>query len=271
MSASDGESAASQPPDLPQIWPDAALSADKFLGGRLVLRQPVKGYRAGADPVLLAAAVPARVGESLLDLGCGAGTAALCAGARVPGLRLAGLERQPAYAALAARNARENGIEMQVHCGDLSAMPEALRQAQFHHVIANPPYFRRDASVPARAHDREGALGEETPLALWVEAAAKRCRPGGSVTFIHRAERLPELMAAFADRLGSLELKPLVPRAGRESQLVLLRGRKGGRAAFRLHAGLLLHAGEIHSDQGSDYTAEASRIMRAAGALDFAS
>lgn len=251
-------------------WPEAELSADKFLGGRLVLRQPRKGYRAGADPVLLAAAVLARPGESLLDLGCGAGTAALCAGARVPGLRLAGLERQPAYAELARRNARENGLEMTVTCGDLSVMPEALRQQQFHHVIANPPYFRRDASVRARADDREGALGEETPLALWVDAAARRCRPGGTVTFIHRAERLPDLMTAFAARLGSLELKPLVPRAGRESQLVLLRGRKGGRAAFRLHAGLLLHEGEAHSELGSDYTDEASRIMRAAAPLEFA-
>ena len=150
-------------------WPEAELSADKFLGGRLVLRQPRKGYRAGADPVLLAAAVLARPGESLLDLGCGAGTAALCAGARVPGLRLAGLERQPAYAELARRNARENGLEMTVTCGDLSVMPEALRQQQFHHVIANPPI---SAATPL------SAPGPTTAKAPW---ARKPRWPSGSM------------------------------------------------------------------------------------------
>ena len=48
---------------------------DLFLDGRLRIRQPANGYRAGADPVFLAAAVPAKPGESVLELGCGAGVA----------------------------------------------------------------------------------------------------------------------------------------------------------------------------------------------------
>jgi tRNA1Val (adenine37-N6)-methyltransferase len=42
---------------------------DAFLGGRITLEQPTKGYRAGVDPVLLAASVPARAGQSVLELG----------------------------------------------------------------------------------------------------------------------------------------------------------------------------------------------------------
>ncbi|QPM90696.1 tRNA1(Val) (adenine(37)-N6)-methyltransferase [Pseudooceanicola algae] len=245
------------------------LSRDRFLGGKLWLNQPRAGYRAGVDPVLLAASIPASAGQSLLDIGCGIGTAALCAGTRVPGLRLSGLERQAPYAALARRNARENGLEMVIHEGDLTRMPPDLRQERFDHVIANPPYFRRNASIPSHIRDREGALGEETPLDLWVDAASRRCAPGGFVTFIHRAERLPELMAAFDARLGSLELKPLIPRRGRESQLILLRGRKEGRGAFRLHAGLLLHENASHTSDHSDYTREASRILRDGESLIF--
>ena len=119
---------------------EAALSRDAFLCGRLHLWQPKKGYRAATDPVILAAACPARAGERVLDLGCGAGAAALCLAARVPGVQLAGLEVQPAYATLARRNAVENGVDMQVECGDLAQMPVALRR-DFDHVIANPPYY----------------------------------------------------------------------------------------------------------------------------------
>jgi tRNA1(Val) A37 N6-methylase TrmN6 len=249
---------------------DESLSRDRFLGGRLTLLQPRRGYRAGVDPVFLAASVQAHAGQSLLDLGCGGGVAALCAGARNPGLSLTGLERQAPYAALARRNATENGLEMTVYEGDLTAMPGDLRQIRFDHVIANPPYFRRDASVPAQAEDREGAMGEDTPLASWVEVAARRCLPGGYVTFVHRSERLPELLGAFSLHLGSLELKPLLPRAGRAAHLVLLRGRKGGRAAFRLHAGLVLHRGETHDCDGANYSPEVSRILRDGDPLIFA-
>ncbi|MDF1857261.1 methyltransferase [Pseudooceanicola sp.] len=248
---------------------DNGLTRDAFLGGRVMIRQPRQGYRAGVDPVFLAASVLAKPGESLLDLGCGVGTAALCAGTRLPGLRLVGLERQADHAALAVANAAENGLEMEVITGDLTAMPPALRQRQFDHIIANPPYFLRHSSVAGQHDAREAAMGEDTPLADWVSVAARRLRPGGSLTFIHRAERLPELITAFASHLGALELKPLTPRAGRAARLLLLRGRKERNAAFQLHAGLLLHSGASHTSDAEDYTAIASAILREAAPLDF--
>jgi len=86
-------------------------SYDQFLGGRLTVAQPKTGYRAGVDPVLLAASVPAGRGESVLELGCGVGVASLCLAARVPGLKITGVEIQPDAAILAAQNAQHNGCK----------------------------------------------------------------------------------------------------------------------------------------------------------------
>jgi len=244
----------------------AELSVDAFLGGRLEIAQPRAGYRAGIDPVLLAAAVPAKAGETVFDLGCGAGVAALCAGARVPGLRLSGLEMQPAYAALARANAARNGIAMEVLTGDVTAMPEALRQRQFDHVIANPPWFDRGTGTRAADAGREGALGEALPLADWVAAALRRCRPGGHVCVIHRAERLACLLAAMR---GSVEVLPLIPRRGRAARLVLVRARKGGRAALRLCDGWLLHDGANHDGDRENLTASTASVLRDAAPLPF--
>lgn len=245
------------------------LSCDDFLGGRLRVWQPRRGYRAGLDPVLLAASVPARAGQSVLELGCGVGVASLCLGARVPGVALTGLEVQADYADLARRNAVENGADFTVMTGDLRAMPEALRQRQFDHVMANPPYFQRDAGTGAADAGRDLALGGDTPLADWVAVAARRCGPKGTVTFVQRIERLPELMAAMQAHLGSLELLPFIPREGRAPQLFLIRGRKGGRAAFRMHPGLLVHPGSGHQDGGEDYTPTLLAVQREGAALPF--
>ena len=247
------------------MFADSELTDDAFLCGRLRLWQPAKGYRAATDPVLLAAACPASAGQSVLDLGCGVGAAALCLGVRVPGLTLTGLELQPGYADLARRNAARNGVALDVVTGDLTAIPAALRHG-FDHVIANPPYYPR-AGTPSPVPGRDLALRAEVPLALWVEAATKRLHPGGWLTLICGADGLPEVLGALAPRLGSVAVLPLAPRADRPALRILLQARKGGRGAFRLLAPFVLHQGEAHDGDRESYTARASGVLRDGQAL----
>jgi tRNA1(Val) A37 N6-methylase TrmN6 len=236
------------------------LSDDKFLCGRLRLLQPLKGYRAATDPVLLAAACPARPGDSVLDLGCGAGAASLCLGLRVPGLALSGLEVQPDYAELARRNAIRNGIALEVRDGDLARMPKALRR-DFDHVIANPPYYGSGGS-PSPEAGRARAMQVQTPLADWVATAARRLRPGGWLTLILITEGLPEVLSAMAPRLGSAAVLPLAPREGRPALRVLVQARKGGRAQFRLLSPFVIHKGAAHDGDRESYTPAANAVLR---------
>jgi len=247
----------------------AALTQNDFLSGRVTLWQPKDGYRAGVDPVLLAATIPAKPGQQVLELGSGAGAAFLCLAARVPDLTVHAVELQPEYAALAQRNAKDNGADATIWEADLAALPLELRQMQFDHVLANPPYFDRTASTAAQDAGRDVAMGEDTPLRVWIEVAAKRLAPKGTATFVHRAERLPDLLSGMQDVLGSLQVLPLQARAGRDANLVLVRGVKGGRAAFRLHAPVRLHEGDKHTQDGESYTAQISAVLRDGAALLF--
>ncbi|MGY9046208.1 hypothetical protein P775_25675 [Puniceibacterium antarcticum] len=252
-----------------QTFSDDRLSCDAFLGGRLRLFQPRQGYRSGIDPVLLAASVPARAGESVLDLGCGAGAALLCLGSRVAGLQLWGAELQPGYAALADRNAALNGLEAQIVTADLNALPAPLSQMQFTHVIANPPFFDPARRTSASDPGRETGLAEGSPLADWVAIAARRTAPGGTVTMIQSAERLPDLAAGMIAHLGSVQLWPLAPRAGRDPRLILVRGRKAGRGVFRLHAPLILHEGDQHLGDVESYVPLIRTVLRDGADLPF--
>lgn len=244
----------------------AELTEDHFLGGRLRLLQPRMGYRAATDPVLLAAAIPAKAGQSVLDLGCGAGAAALCLGIRVPGLVLAGLELQHGYARLAHENAARNGLTLSVTEGDIAAMPAALRAQSFDHVIANPPYYAPSSPAAVDA-GRDTALRETAPASLWVDAGLRRLRSGGVFTMIHLAERLPALLGALEGRASAAVL-PLCPRAGRAASRVIVQFRKGGRSPFRLLAPLVLHEGGAHDGDRESWTSEVNEILRAGAALN---
>ena len=246
----------------------SGLTRDAFLGGRLQVWQPATGYRAGIDPVLLAAAVPARPGQRVLDLGCGVGVVLMCLAARVGELGLWGVEIQPAYCDLARRNLAENGIEARVACADLAALPAEIAAIGFDHVVANPPYLHPGSRTPSVDPGRDVALAGPTPLKVWVDVAARRLRPGGQAHFIQRADRLPELLGAVSARFGSVRLCPVAPRQGRPAKLVLIRAVKGGRGAFRMLAPLTLHAGDRHIRDGDDYTPAVGGILRAGDGLD---
>ena len=246
---------------------DEALTEDRLLGGRLRLMQPARGYRAATDPVLLAAATAARPGERVLDLGCGAGAAALCLAARVPGLALTGIEISPFYAGLARRNALANGAPLEVVEGDVAAPPAELRALTFDRAIMNPP-FHAAVSMPSPLDHRDTANREgEAPLAAWVATALARLAPRGWLTVIQRTERLPELLTALEGKAGDIAVRPLAAREGHGARRVILAARKGARGPFRLCAPLILHAGPAHARDADDFAPEAAAILRDAAPL----
>lgn len=226
--------------------PWAGLSEDRLLGGRVAILQPREGLRAGHDAVLLAASVPARPGETVLELGCGAGAAFLCLAARVPGIAVVAVEREPALAALARENAARNRLAaVTVIEGDVA--DPALRRALplVAHGFANPPFWSAGTAPPAAL--RRGAT-HGVELAAWAGCLAAAVAPRGSARLILPAARFAEGLEALAGAgFGSPVLLPLWPRAGEAAKRVILGARRGGRAPGRVLPGLVLHDGAAPS------------------------
>lgn len=246
---------------------DAELTLDALQGGRVRLLQPRLGYRAATDPVLLAAACAARPGERALDLGCGAGAAALCLAARVPGLDLHGLEIQPAYADLARRNAAAAGVALTVHEGDVARPPAALRETPFDLVLTNPPWFPPETPRPGDP-GRGRAHVEGAPVADWIAAALRRLRTGGRLAVVHRVEALSRILGALEGRAGDVRVLPLAAREGRAAGRVIVTARKGARGPLALLAPLVLHAGARHEADADDFSDAARAVLRDGEALD---
>ena len=212
-----------------------------LLGGRVRLRQPAKGYRAGMDAALLAAAVEARPGERVVEAGCGAGAVLMQIAARRPGVRLTGLERDPAMAALARENAALNGADAQILEGDVAAGFRALGLDPFDHAVSNPPFFDDPGALRAPAEGKRGAWMADDGLAAWTRFLLKAVREGGTITVIHRADRLADLLAGLGATAGSFSVRPVHAFADEPAKRVLVRAVKTGRAPLRLLPALVLH------------------------------
>ena len=244
----------------------APLTDDKFLDGRLNIWQPLYGYRASTDPVFLAAAMRAKAGETVLELGCGAGVALACLLRRVP-VQATGLELQQEYADLARRNMARNGLTAEIVQGDLANMPAALRAQSFDHVMMNPPFYQSAChSAPQDAGKSTAFLEGKIGLEDWILAGMKRLKPFGWLTIIHRSARLPEILAALG-KAGDIHILPLSARQGRAARRVIVQARKGAAGPLELLAPLVLHTGESHGGDGDDFSQTASEILRLGNAL----
>lgn len=245
---------------------ESAFSNDHVLGGRVALRQPRKGYRAGLDAALLAAACDAADGARVLDAGCGPGAALLPAAHRRPLTHFAGVERDPDALALARENISANGLDGRVSAvaGDVTQRFSTLGLEPFDAVMSNPPFFDDPAAISGPAPEREGAYLADGGLQAWTRFMLKAVREGGSLTLIHRADRLADILALLGQGAGSFRIRPVQPFADEPAKRVLVRAIKTGKAPL-----VLLPALVLHDRDGGKHTAQVEAILRGEADLEW--
>jgi len=241
---------------------EGAAAESALLGGRVRLRQPVKGYRAGMDAALLAATVEAGPGQRVIEAGCGAGAVMMQIAARRAGISLTGLERDAAMAALARDNAVLNGADASIIEGDVAAGFRALDLPPFDWAVSNPPFFDDPGALRAPAEGKRGAWMADDGLKAWTNFLLKSVREGGRIVVIHRADRLADLLALLGETAGSFAVRGVHPHADEPAKRVLVQAIKTGKAPLRLLPPLVLH-----DRAGAKHTAEAEAILRGEAGL----
>jgi tRNA1(Val) A37 N6-methylase TrmN6 len=235
-----------------------------LLDRRLHYAQLQSGHRSGIEPVLLAAAIPAKDGDNVIEAGTGAGAGLLCLAARVANLRGVGIERAPPLAMLAQRNFGDNGFtNLAVIAADITRLPltDLPVQRRFDHAFANPPW-RPPPDTPSPDPIRR--LAHQSTCGLlpaWANALAAVLKPRGTLTFILPATSLTDGLDAMTRAgCGAARIMPLWPRSGRPAKLIIVQSRKGHRGHLTLLQGLTLH-------DEAGYTGPANDILRRGASL----
>lgn len=218
---------------------------DRLLDGRLILRQPRRGHRAGSDAILLAAAVPDLGEGPLLDIGAGVGTIGLAVALAQPGLRVVLIERDPDLAVLAAGNIALNHLEERVSviAGDIAGPAAALglSPASFACVAMNPPFYPPRETKASPVPNRRAAHVAEGTLEPWLKAARRLLRPGGRIALIHRAEAIAEVLDGLATGFGDVAIRPVHALADRPAIRILVTAVLGSRKPAALLPAFVLN------------------------------
>lgn len=246
------------------------VTHDAALGGRLRLAQPKRGHRFGHDAILLAAAIPAKSGDRVVEFGAGVGAAGLAVAARVPGIDLTLVEIEPELTALASQNIAANGFSASARAVTLDVeAPSAAFEAaglpaeSIDHVLMNPPF--NDAAMQASPNPlrrKAHASGRDT-LSQWIASAACLLRPGGMLTLIWRAHDLTAIEHALHGTFGDMAVLPIHSIEGQAAIRVICRAVKGATGARMDLQGFVLN------DSNRTPTDAAEAVLRDGRALPF--
>jgi tRNA1(Val) A37 N6-methylase TrmN6 len=227
--------------------PCQEFTEDAFLGGKLHLRQPKSGHRAGHDAMLLAAATPARSGDRVVEFGAGVGAAGLAVAKRVAGIKLVLVEIDEGLAELARGNAISNAIAADLIALDVTSGPGAFEAAGLSAdsadvVLMNPP-FNDQARHRASPDKARASAHVATPATLesWIHASRRILKSGGVLAMIWRADAIAEVLAALDRGFGSLTIVPVHADATSPAIRLLVRAIKGGKAPTRVEPALILN------------------------------
>ncbi|MDP8996554.1 MAG: methyltransferase [Pseudomonadota bacterium] len=242
----------------------SSMTDDAFLGGKLKILQPEKGYRAGIDAVFLGASIPIKDGDTVFEVGIGAGVASLCLLARNSNILVTGIESNTRYAILCEQNAKRNNFSDSVriiHADVKDAMRRDLADMPAHgsfaHAFANPPYFE-DGKVTQSPSLLKAAAHSFAPddLEQWIKVLHAMVTLRGTVTIVHRAETLGKLLTSMESKFGDIRIAPLYAREGSAASRVIVQGVKGSRAPMQLLPGMVLHT------EDNNFTPDAEAVLR---------
>ena len=233
---------------------------DYLLAEDLRIIQSPSVFAFSLDAVLLArfAYLPIQKGN-IIDLCSGNGVIPLLLSKKTKA-KITGVEIQERLYGMAVRSVAHNELEehIQMIHGDIKAMPEVLGHGKYDVVTCNPPYFLSSSAEVVNPNEYLAIARHEILCTLEdvVRVSSQLLRQGGKAAFVHRPERLMDILTLMRHfQLEPKRLQFVYPKSGKESNTILVEGIKNGNAGLKVLPPLFVY------DHQNEYTPEVREIL----------
>ncbi|NSL52870.1 tRNA1(Val) (adenine(37)-N6)-methyltransferase [Calidifontibacillus erzurumensis] len=241
-----------------ELYDDERL--DYLLDERMKIVQSPSVFNFSLDAVLLAnfVYVPIQKGN-LIDLCTGNAVIPLLLSERTKGT-ITGVEIQERIYDMAKRSIRYNQLEnrLSVIHGDIKDMPNLLGHGNYDVVTCNPPYFPTPSETQYNENPHLAIARHEIFCTLEdvVRVSSQLVRHGGKVAYVHRPERLLDIVTLMRQyKIEPKRMRLVYPKAGKEANTLLIEGTKYGKAGLKILPPLFVYK------ENNEYTEELLEIL----------
>ncbi len=241
-------------------WLKGDERLDYLLAEDLRIIQSPSVFSFSLDAVLLSRfiSIPKSRGH-IVDLCSGNGVIPLFLSARTKA-QITGVELQERLYDMACRSIAYNELSEQIHMvhGDVKQAPETLGIEKYDAVTCNPPYFLAHELSEKNVSEHYAIARHELHLTLEeaVHASSRLLKQGGKVAFVHRPERLLDIVTAMrANRLEPKRMQLVYPKRGKEANTLLIEGIKDGKPGLKVLPPIFVY------EENNEYTAEVREIL----------
>lgn len=220
-----------------ELYDDERL--DYLLGEELKIIQSPSVFSFSLDAVLLAnfAYVPIRKGN-ILDLCTGNGVIPLFLSTRTQG-NITGVEIQERLYQMATRSVAYNKLTERISLihGDIKDMPVQLGRHRFDVVTCNPPYFESLPKSEKNPNEHYAIARHEIKCSLEdvVRVSSQLVKQGGKVSFVHRPERLLDIVTYMREYgIEPKHMQLVYPKQDKEANILLIEGIRDGKKGLKI-------------------------------------
>ena len=214
---------------LKTIMENFEITCDGFLGKKLLIKQLKKGYRAGFDAVVLAAAVRGFFGAKVLDVGCGVGVASFCLAFRCKGLEITGIDAYEQMVALAKENLLLNPSLQSKLCFSCKRIKEKMPGFSlpvYDIVMTNPPFYQKGKVTEPACKFKAYANIRDISLNAWLQFCWTSLKEKGVCYIVYLSRAIEELTTILKTYPGSWSVFPIFYRQFKEAPICLVEWRK---------------------------------------------
>jgi len=234
---------------------------DYLLDKKVKIYQPIDGYRASSDAVLLSAMPDSNLRNTrILDVGSGTGAISLCLAHRLQNnnVQIIGLELQEELVELSDKSAKDNGFSfLNYYQADIrqKLKTEFYKPCSFDVVVSNPPYSEHDMPSPnsskATAHNHH-----DFDLQSWLTFCLKSLKPFGKLYMINRAEALSDICCILHGKAGNINILPIYSKQGQTAKRIIISAQKDSKTPSRILPPIFVH------DDSGKYSEIGEKILR---------